>query len=89
MADFWNNELAEKFLDLNPQLTIAELRRVVYPPGLKIGLTSQNRNRRRGYVPDPQKLGWLKYDRKEYIKTLQWEARKRQKLMQQIIDLRK
>jgi len=48
MADFWNNELAEKFLDLNPRPTIAELRRVVYPPGLKIGLTSQNRNRRRG-----------------------------------------
>jgi hypothetical protein len=57
-------------------------------PGLKIGLTSQNQHRRRGYIPDPQKPGWLKYDRKKYIETLQWEARKRQKLMQQLIDMR-
>lgn len=88
IADFWKNGLAEKFLHLNPRPTIAELRRVVYPPGLKIGLTSQNYVRRRGYVPDPQKPGWLKYDEKEYIKTLQWEARKRQELMQQIIEKR-
>jgi hypothetical protein len=88
IADFWNNELAEKFLHLIPRPTIAELRRVAYTPGLKIGLTSQNYHRRRGYVPDPKKPGWLKYDRKEYIETLQWEARKRQELMQQIIEKR-
>ncbi|MGH9986787.1 MAG: hypothetical protein ACRD8W_22815 [Nitrososphaeraceae archaeon] len=88
IADFWNNDLAEGFLRTNPRPTIAELRRVLYPPGLKIGLTSQNHHRRRGYVPDPQKPGWLKYDEKEYIETLQWEARERQKLMQQIIEKR-
>jgi hypothetical protein len=88
IADFWNNDISEKFLRLNPRPTIAELRRVVYTPGLKIGLTSQNYHRRRGYVPDPQKPGWLKYDRKEYIETLQWEAQKRQELMQQIIEKR-
>jgi hypothetical protein len=84
---FWDNELADKFLRLSPRPTIAELKKVVFLPGLKIGLTSQNQ-RRRGYIPDPQKPGWLKYDRKKYIEALQWEARKRQKLMQQLIDMR-
>lgn len=88
IAGFWNKDLAAKFLDLNPRPTVAELRKVLCPPGLVIGLTSQNRNRRRGYVPDPQKTGWLKYDEKRYIKILRWEARKRQELMQQIIEKR-
>jgi hypothetical protein len=56
--------------------TIKELRKVVYTLGLKIGLSSQNQRGRTGYIPDPQKLGWLKYDREEYIKILQLEARK-------------
>jgi hypothetical protein len=86
--DFWDNGLAEKFLHLNPRPTIAELRRVVYLPGLKIGLTSQNFRRRRGFVPDPQKPGWLKYDEREYIKALQWDARKRQELIRHIIEKR-
>lgn len=89
IRDFWDNDLADKFLHLSPRPTIAELRKVVYMSGLKIGLTSQNQHRRRGYIPDPQKPGWLKYDREEYIKILQLEARKRQKLMQQLIDMRK
>jgi hypothetical protein len=66
-----------------------KLRRVVYTPGLKIGLTSQNQRRRRGYIPNPQKPGCLKYDRKEYIETLRWEALKRQELLQQIIEKRR
>jgi hypothetical protein len=86
---FWDNDLVDKFLSLRPRPTIAELRKVVYTPELKIGLTSQNQHRRRGYIPDPEKPGWLKYDRKKYIEILQWEARKRQKLMQQIIEKRK
>jgi hypothetical protein len=88
IADYWNSKLADKFLTLNPRPSIAELRRVVYPPGLVIGLTSQNQYTRRGYVPDPQKPGWMKYDEKEYLKTLKLEAQKRQDTMQQIIHER-
>lgn len=88
IRDFWDNDLADKFLRLSPRPAIGELRKVVDIPGLKIGLTSQNQNRRRGYIPDPQKPGWLKYDREKYIETLQWEARKRQELMQQVIEKR-
>lgn len=89
IRNFWDNGLADKFLRLSPRPTIAELKKVIDIPGLKIGLTSQNQRRRRGYIPDPQKPGWLKYDRKEYIKILQLEAQKRQKLMQQLINMRK
>jgi hypothetical protein len=85
IADYWNSKLADKFLNLKPRPSIAELRRVVYPPGLVIGLTSQNQYTHRGYVPDPQKPGWMKYDEKEYLKTLKIEAQKRQDIMQQII----
>ena len=86
IAGFWNNELAEKFLHLNPRPTSTELRKVVCIPGLKIGLTSQNYRRRSGCVPDPQKSGWLKYDREEYIKALQLEVLKRQELIQRIME---
>lgn len=88
IKDFWDNDLSDKFLRVSPRPTIAELKKVIDIPGLKIALTSQNQRRRRGYVPDPQKPGWLIYDRKKYIKILQWEARKRQELMQQIIEKR-
>jgi hypothetical protein len=41
-----------------------------------------------GYVPDPDKPGWLKYDEEKYIKILKQEAQKRQQVMQQIIETR-
>lgn len=88
VASYWNNNLVEKFLNMNPRPSIAELKRVVYPPGLVIGLTSQNQTVRRGYVPDRQKPGWMKYDEREYLKTLRLEAKKRQDTMQQIINNR-
>jgi cytochrome c2 len=88
IANCWNSKLADKFLNLNPRPSIAELRRVVDTPGLVIGLTSQNQYSWRGYVPDPRKPGWMKYDEKEYLKTLKLEAQKRQDTMQQIIKNR-
>lgn len=71
----WPAGLTEKFLNLKPRPTIRELRRVIYPPGLVIRpLNSQNEYTSRGYVPDPDKPGWLKYDKEEYIKIIQKEA---------------
>ncbi len=82
----WSEALIEKFLNLDPRPTIAELKRVLYAPVIR--LDSQNQYTRRGYVPDPNKPGWLKYDQEEYKKLLKADAKKQQKLMQQIIDSR-
>jgi hypothetical protein len=80
-------ELIAKFLTLDdPRPTIAELRRVLDPPGLVIGLTSQNLHRWRGYVPDPQKPGWMKYDKKQYMKYVESDAQKQLEAMRQIIE---
>jgi hypothetical protein len=81
--------LTEKFLNLKPRPTIRELRRVIYPPELVIRpLNSQNQYTSRGYVSDPNKPGWLKYDKKEYIKIIQKEAQKRIEVMIEIINSR-
>ena len=85
---YWNNGLADRFLNLNPRPSVAELMQVIYPPGLVIGLNSQNQNTWRGYVPDPQNPGGMKYDEKEYLKTLRLEAKKRNDVMKQIINNR-
>jgi len=82
----WPEELTEKFLNLDPRPTIAELKRVLYAPAMR--LDSQNQHSWRGYVPDRNKPGWLKYDQGEYKKLLKQDAQKQQKLMQQIIDSR-
>jgi hypothetical protein len=89
IADCWSDELTEKFLNLNPRPTITELGRVAEPPGLVIeALTSQNQYIHRGLVPNPEKPGWLKYDKEEYIKILKQEAQKRQQVMRRIIETR-
>jgi hypothetical protein len=89
LADCWSSELAERFLILDPRPTITELKQVASPPGLIIeALTSQNQYNRRGLVPDPEKPGWLKYDKEAYIKILKQEAQKRQQVMRQIIETR-
>ena len=51
-------------------------------------LTSQNQDTHRGYVPDPDRPGWMKYDREEYLKILKQEAQKRIELMLQIMKSR-
>lgn len=42
----------------------------------------------RGHIPDPQKPGGMKYDKKEYLKTLRLEAKKHNIAMKQIINNR-
>jgi hypothetical protein len=81
-------QLIEKFLNLYPRPTVAELRRVLYGSGLLNGINSQNQFRRRGWIPHPDKPGWLKYDYEKYKKLLKQEAQKQQELMQHIIDSR-
>lgn len=51
-------------------------------------MNSQNQYTRRGYVPDPDKHGWFKYDKEEYIKIIQQEAQKRIEVMIEIINSR-
>jgi hypothetical protein len=90
ITDSWSYELAEKFLNLNPPPTIAELERVVHPPGLVMEpLNSQNQYTRRGFVPDPENPDCVKYDVEEYKKNRKLEAQKRQQIMLQIIKKRK
>jgi len=85
----WSADLAERFLNLNPRPTIAELKRAVYPKDLPLKpLDSQNQYSKRNFVPNPDKPGWLKYDEKEYVKLRNLEAHTRQEIMQRIIDSR-
>jgi hypothetical protein len=81
----WDDKLVEQFLSVNPRPTITELREVFNPPEFVISVDSQRKHRLRGYVPDPEKPGWLKYDREAYIKLLKSEAQKRKEMMQEII----
>jgi hypothetical protein len=83
----WPKGLCEKFLKINPRPTIGELRQVLFPQG-GLWLTSQNQATRRGYVPDPDRPGWMKYDDEEYLKILKQEAQKRIELMLQIMKSR-
>jgi hypothetical protein len=85
----WSEDLAEKFLNLSPRPTIVELKQVVYPRDLALKpLDSQNQYSNRNFVPDPDKPGWVKYDKEEYVKLRKREARTRQEIMQHIIDSR-
>ncbi len=85
----WPEGLTEKFLNLAPPPTIAELKIVVFPPGLRLEpLDSQNQYTFRGYIPDPQKPGYLTYNPKSWISLRREEAQIRQKLMQRIINSR-
>lgn len=83
----WPNGLCKRFLSITPRPTIKELKQILHVPG-GLGLNSQNQYRRRGYVPDPSRLGWMKYDKKEYLRLLKLEAQKRQEFMEQIINSR-
>ena len=85
----WQNGLIEQFLNLNPRPTVSELKQVVYPQGLLLRpLDSQNQFDRIGYVPDPKKPSWHKYDPQKFIELRRHEAQRRQEIMQQIIESR-
>jgi hypothetical protein len=80
----WPKGLCEKFLKISPRPTIGELRQVLFPIG-GLWLTSQNQDTGRGFVPDPDRPGWKKYDKEEYLKILKQEAQKRIELILKIM----
>jgi hypothetical protein len=84
----WPKGLCEKFLKINPRPTIGELRQVLFPIG-GLWLTSQNQDTCRGFVPDPDRPGWKKYDKEEYLKILKEEAQNRIELMLKIMKSRR
>ena len=83
----WPEGLCEKFLKIRPRPTIGELRQVLFPIG-GLWLTSQNQDTDRGFVPDPDRPGWKKYDKEEYLKILKQEAQKRIELILKIMKSR-
>ena len=85
----WSSEQTERFLGLNPRPTIQELKQVIFPSGLAIKpLNSQNQHSRRGFVPNPDEPQWRIYDPAEYFKLRRKEAKRRQEIIQQIIESR-
>jgi integrase len=85
IQDSWNLNVVQEFLYLTPRPTLTELIQVFRLPKSVISVDSLKKFRLRGYVPDPEKPGWLKYNKEAYIELLKSEAQKRIELMQQII----
>lgn len=52
------NELCKEFLNVNPRPTIQELVQALHPLGWDI-------HKHRGYIKNPENVGYLKYVRKE------------------------
>lgn len=89
--DYWDSELAESFLDLDPPPSLEELRHALYPRGLVMDLRHHPYSGTRWY-PDPQESGRLKCDRppyRNYLRLVQQDAHRRQRAMRQIIKERK
>jgi hypothetical protein len=89
--DYLNRKVVTKFLNLDPRPTIEELRQVLFSPELKLGLNSQNQLRKEAWIPNPEKPGWFKRDRRpyhEYLKLVKADAQKQQEIMQQVIQSR-
>ena len=89
--DYLNRKVVTKFLNLDPRPTIEELRQVLFSPELKLGLNSQNQLRKEAWIPNPEKPGWFKLDRRpyhEYLKLVKADAQKQQQIMQQVIQSR-
>src|SRR5215208_4892617 len=89
--DYLNRKVVTKFLNLDPRPTIEELRQVLFSPELKLGLNSQNQLRKEAWIPNPEKPGWFKRDRRpyhEYLKLVKAHAQKQEQIMQQVIQSR-
>jgi hypothetical protein len=88
IEDFsWPQKLTEEFLNLDPSPTVPELQQVLI--SAKLGLNSQNQYGQRYRVPDPDKPGRFKYDKKEWVRLLKQDAERMQGVMQRVIDSRK
>ena len=79
----WDNDLVEKFLNLNPRPTVEQLRLILQ--GSRIGFNSKNPYKAQGFVPDPQDPRRMKYDTIEYQRIILHEAEKRKETMRKII----
>jgi hypothetical protein len=86
IKNYWNNELVEKFLNLNPRPTVEQLRLILH--GSRIGFNSRNPYKAQGFVPDPQNPSRMKYDKDEYLRILESEAKKRNEIMLKIVQER-
>lgn len=89
----WPADLSDKFLNIEPRPTIQELKRVIYDTSpLERFNNGSDVLKHRGYIPNPDKPGWLKYDRskrhQEYKKLLKQEAQDRMQLMIDIMKSR-
>lgn len=82
----WPDGLIDKFLNLNPRPTIQELTEVLNASVLK--LNTENQYTGRGWVTDPTRVGYLKYDFNTYGKILKKDAKMHIQTMQKIIDSR-
>ena len=86
----WDDKLVEHFLNLNPRPTTTELSEVFASPDFTIKVRSPKYRRKyAGYVPIPDKQGFLRMDKYAYIELLKSEANKRKEIMQEIIQKRK
>ena len=81
----WDDKLVDEFLNVSPRQSVTELIQVFASRDFIISVDSQRIFRNRGYVPHPEKPGWLKYDREAYLELLKSEAQKRNEMMQEII----
>jgi hypothetical protein len=89
--DYLNRKVVAKFLNLDPRPTIEELRHVLFSPELELRLNSQNQLRKEAWIPNPEKPGWFKHDRRpyhEYLKLVKADAQKQQEIMHQVIQSR-
>jgi hypothetical protein len=82
----WDSDLVEKFLNLNPRPTVIELHLVLQ--GSEIGFNSKNPYSAKGFFPDPQDPGRLKYDIGDYQRIILQEAEKRKEYMRKKIQER-
>lgn len=79
--------MVDQFLNLKPRPTLLELEHVFgskqdkYRSDFKLSVTLDCGWDRRGFVENPDKPGWLKYDWKAYVKLLNSEAESRKELM--------
>jgi hypothetical protein len=84
----WDDKLVEQFLNLSPRPSTSELEDIFNGPEFAIDVDSQRKFRSRGFVPNPEKPGWLKYDKDAYWELLRSEAQKRKEMMQDMIKKR-
>jgi hypothetical protein len=89
--DYLDRKVVTKFLILDPRPTIEELRHVLFSTELKLRLNSQNLLRKEALIPNPEKPGWFKHERRpyhEYLKLVKADAQKQQEIMHQVIQSR-